>query len=81
MMLTLGSISVYFRVFVGGVKSNLLGQDFMKKIECQWKYQSNQVVINCAHTRLSGAFNEHEVIPPKCEAMMKSRVISGTKSK
>ena len=86
MMLTLGSISVYFRVFVGGVKSNLLGQDFMTKFECQWKYQSNQMVINCAHTSDDDQgclvlSMENEMIPPKCEAVMKSRVISGTKSK
>ena len=86
MMLTLGSISVYFRVFVGGVKSNLLGQDFMTKFECQWKYQSNQMVINCAHTSDDDQgclvlSMEKEMIPPKCEAVMKSRVISGTKSK
>ena len=86
MMLTLGSISVYFRVFVGGVKSNLLGQDFMTKFECQWKYQSNQMVINCAHTSDDDQgclvlSMEDEMIPPKCEAVMKSRVISGTKSK
>jgi hypothetical protein len=42
-MLTLGPFSVYFRVFVGGVKSHLFGQDFMTKFECQWDYLSHQL--------------------------------------
>lgn len=33
MILTFGKKDIYFRVFVGGVKCNLLGKDFMMKIE------------------------------------------------
>lgn len=77
---------MYFRVFVGGVKSNLLGQDFMTKFECQWNYQSNHMMINCVHTSDDDqgclvVSMEDEVIPTNCETVMKSRAISGTKSK
>jgi hypothetical protein len=69
-MLTLGPFSVYFCVFVGGVKSNLVGQDFMTKCECQWDYLSHQLKMNCVHTSdedqgcLVVSLQE-EVIPPK----------------
>ena len=50
MILTFGNLDVYFRVFVGGVKCNLLGQDFMEKFECQWDYSSDRVILNCVRT-------------------------------
>jgi hypothetical protein len=49
-MIILGPFSVCFRVFVGGVKSDLLGQDFMTKFECQWDYLSHQLKMNCVNT-------------------------------
>jgi hypothetical protein len=83
-MLTLGPFSVYFRVFIGGVKSNLLGQVFMTN---EWDHLSHQLKINCVHT-LSDEDQgclvvsvEDEVISPRNEAVMKSRAISGIKYK
>ena len=83
MILTFGNLDVYFRVFVGGVKCNLLGQDFMEKFECQWDYSSDSVILNCARTEnyqeLSGRVVSVEIsaIPPRHETVLKSRVISG----
>ena len=83
MILTFGNLDVYFRVFVGGVKCNLLGQDFMEKFECQWDYSSDSVILNCARTEnyeeISGRVVsvETSAIPPRHEAVLKSRVISG----
>ena len=83
MILTFGNLDVYFRVFVGGVKCNLLGQDFMEKFECQWDYSSDSVILNCARTENYQEFSgrvvsvETSAIPPRHEAVLKSRVISG----
>lgn len=86
MMFSFGTVNVYFRVFVGGVKCNLLGQDFMTKFECQWNYKQNHMVTKCVHTSEvdDGCLVvslEDEVIPPKNEAVMKSKMISGAKTK
>lgn len=86
MMFSFGIVNVYFRVFVGGVKCNLLGQDFMTKFECQWNYKQNHMAMKCVHTSEvdEGCLVvslEDEVIPPKNEAVMKSKMISGAKTK
>ena len=83
MILTLGDVDVCFRVFVGGVKCNLLGQDFMLRYECQWDYRSDSLILNCVHTsdyeerscRVVTA--ENVGVPPRHEAVLKSRVLGG----
>ena len=51
MCLTFGNVDVYIRVFVGGIKCNLLGQDFLVKHECQMDYRDNSFVMKGVHRR------------------------------
>lgn len=39
MILTLKDIDIEFRVFVGGVTHDLLGEDFIVKFKCNWNYE------------------------------------------
>lgn len=48
MLISFNGFSVVSRVFVGGVKTNLLGLDFITKFRCQWNFDNNSCVLNCA---------------------------------
>lgn len=59
---------------------------FHDKVECQWNYKQNHMVMKCVPTSevdqgcLVDSL-EDEVIPPKNEAVRKSNMISGAKTK
>lgn len=81
MLISFNGFSVIFRVFVGGVKTNLLGLDFITKFRCQWNFDNNSCVLNCASDiSLQGShvFSVEDcVIPPHHEAIIKARGYSG----
>ena len=79
MLLTFGDVNVYFRVYIGGVKSNLLGQDFMTKYKCQWEYRSDSLVfceLPFAEERrgCNIVTIEDSVVPPKHECILNSKL-------
>ena len=46
MTLSFDEFCVDFPVIVGGVKANLLGEDFIKKFRCHWDWDTSSFVIN-----------------------------------
>lgn len=81
MLISFNGLSVISRVFVGGVKTNLLGLDFITKFRCQWNFDNNSCVLNCASdSSLQGShvFSVEDcVILPHQEAIIKARGYSG----
>ena len=89
MILTFEDMNIYFRVFVGGVQCNLLGQDFMTKFQGQWNYDNNSLSLNFGNINLSEETEqsclivsvENSVIPPRHESVLKSKLVSKTNIK
>lgn len=50
MTLTLGNVDIEHRIFVGGVKKNLLGEDFYVKYKCVWEHDTNELLMKCELT-------------------------------
>lgn len=50
MTLTLGNVDIEQRIFVGGVKKNLLGEDFYVKYKCVWERDTNELLMKCELT-------------------------------
>lgn len=44
--------------FVGGVKCSLLGQDFMRKFQCNWEYCEKSLVLNYDLFNQRGEYND-----------------------
>lgn len=47
MTLTLRNMDSEQRIFVGGVKKNLLGEDFYVKYKCVWEHDTNELLMKC----------------------------------
>lgn len=50
MTLTLGNVDIEQRIFVGGVKKNLLGEDFYVKYKSVWEHDTNELLMKCELT-------------------------------
>ena len=89
MILTFEDMNIYFRVFVGGVQCNLLGQDFTTKFQGQWNYDNNSLSLNFGNLSLSEETEqsclivsvENSVIRPRHESVLKSKLVSKTNIK
>lgn len=62
MILTLKDIDIEFRVFVGGVTHDLLGEDFIVKFKCNWNYEL--CALSLAYNQEEGAY-VNEVCPTR----------------
>lgn len=43
MILSLGNVDIEQRIFVGGEKKNLVGEDFYVKYKCVWEHYTNEL--------------------------------------
>lgn len=90
MLLTFDDASIEFRVFVGKIKTNLLGRDFITNFKCHWDYDNWTFLINntpCTEGKDSPSETfvssrvvsvETVTIPPMHEAIMKSKLTRKT---
>ena len=85
MVLTFGDVSVVFRVFVGGVRHNLLGLDFITQFQCQWDFNSDSCVLSGLPTGPcdtgDGSCNvvcdDDSVVPAQHEAVIRATLDTG----
>lgn len=84
MILSFKDLYILFCVFVGGVKCNLLGQDFMRKFQCNWDYCEKILVLNYDLFNQRGEFNDKIlrvltvmdcVIPVRHEALIETSIL------
>lgn len=47
---TLQNVDIEQRIFVVGVKQNLLGEDFYVKYQCVWEHDANELLMKCELT-------------------------------
>ena len=64
MLLTFENVNIEFRVFVGSVTHDLLGEDFYSKFKCNWNHDISALSINCA------------TVDEMCEVTPANKVIS-----
>lgn len=84
MLLSFGDLDICFRVFVGKVKCNLLGQDFMEEFKGIWDYETTSLVVICVLGKMRSKMNKSSRvmsvedcdIPAGHEAIVKGRLAS-----
>lgn len=84
MVLSFGDLDIHFRVFVGKVKCNLLGQDFMEEFRGIWDYETTSLVLSCVLGKWRNKMNKSSRvmsvedcdIPAGHEAIVKGRLAS-----
>jgi hypothetical protein len=72
MLLSFKGFQVIFRVFVGEVSSNLIGQNFINRFQCQWNYASNLSKDEEIMRGNSVQCIEDSVVPAHCEIVIKA---------
>ena len=79
MTLSFDNFDVCFRVFVGKVRCNLLGLDFITKFQGNWNYSDSTFVLHsaeCAQRSCRVVSAESVIVPPKHESVIKSVITS-----
>lgn len=84
MLLSFGVLDIHFRAFVGKVKCNLLGQDFMEEFRGIWDYGTTLLVLSCVLGKRRNKMNKSSRvvsvedcdIPAGHEAIVKGRLAS-----
>lgn len=60
MLLLFDDLDIHFRVFVGKVKCNLLGQDFMEEFRGIWDHETTSLVLSCVLGKRRNKMNEFQ---------------------
>lgn len=84
MLLSFGVLDIHFRAFVGKMKCNLLGQDFMEEFRGIWDYDTTWLVLSCVLGKRRNKMNKSSRvvsvedcdIPAGHEAIVKGRLAS-----
>lgn len=84
MVLSFGDLDIHFRVFVGKVKCNLLGQGFMEEFRGIWDYETTSLVLSYVLGKWRNKMNKSSRvmsvedcdIPAGHEAIVKGRLAS-----